>query len=102
MEILKQEKNIRNIKKLLEKNNLECSDYNSSLLTKIVYSPENIERVIGWAVSGHLMNNNTVEVKNGNLEFALKDLEYGLNMLKSSEPESKVVHFFIYYVTNID
>jgi hypothetical protein len=34
---------------------IECANLNSPMLKKLVFTPDNVEKIIGWAVSHHLM-----------------------------------------------
>jgi len=88
-EQLKLDKNIRNLRKILEKNNIECSDLNSNMLRKEIFSTENLDKVVGWGVIDHLMSTENIESVSDKLTISLKSIENGLVMLKNSDPESK-------------
>jgi len=66
-----------------------CEDIKLTELSKQILSLENVEKVVGWAVSNYLMTENIV-MNDGKLHISDKSVEYGLNMLKNSEPESAV------------
>jgi SpoVK/Ycf46/Vps4 family AAA+-type ATPase len=91
VEQLKSETNQVNIKKVLEKNNIECDGLGPQLLKKQVFSTEHVEKVVGWAISHHLMNAETVDVKDDKLCISPKSVEHGIEMLVSGEPENKAV-----------
>lgn len=90
-EQLKLDKNVRTLKKILDRSNIECSDLNSAMLKKEVYPNESLDKVVGWAVIDHLMSSETVSEQTAveKLTISLKSIEHGLNLLKSLDPESK-------------
>eukprot|EP01117_Protostelium_nocturnum_P006947 TRINITY_DN2491_c0_g1_i2.p1 TRINITY_DN2491_c0_g1~~TRINITY_DN2491_c0_g1_i2.p1 ORF type:complete len:992 (-),score=351.68 TRINITY_DN2491_c0_g1_i2:46-3021(-) len=92
-ELLKKMKNIKSIQKVLEKNNVVCSDLDQiSSLSKGVIPIDSIEKVVSWAVSNHLMTlkPEEVSIKNEKLEMNIKSLEYALNTWNESEPDQKM------------
>jgi SpoVK/Ycf46/Vps4 family AAA+-type ATPase len=90
IEHLKAEKNKKNLKKILERNNLECEEIDTPLLVKQVFAVDNIEKIVGWAVSHCLMNIQNLTFKNDKLVLPLNSIEYGINTLKLiQEPDIK-------------
>eukprot|EP00027_Filamoeba_sp_ATCC50430_P015882 CAMPEP_0168570164 /NCGR_PEP_ID=MMETSP0413-20121227/16571_1 /TAXON_ID=136452 /ORGANISM="Filamoeba nolandi, Strain NC-AS-23-1" /LENGTH=434 /DNA_ID=CAMNT_0008602761 /DNA_START=87 /DNA_END=1387 /DNA_ORIENTATION=+ len=92
VEKVKLDKNKKNIQKVLDKNNLECENLESTMLSKQILSTENIEKIVGWAVSNYLMNTPSGQIvikPNQKLVISKSALEYGLQTLKDLEPETK-------------
>jgi hypothetical protein len=58
-------------------------------LTKQIFSSEEVEKIVGWAVSFQLMSAANSDISaNGKLQLTDKSIDYGIQMLKNSEPES--------------
>jgi hypothetical protein len=55
---------------------------------------ENIEKIVGLAVSHHLMKQVEPLTNNGKLAISLDSIEFAIRVVKSMEPEAKVVRTF--------
>lgn len=87
VEDLKVERNRKNLQKILQRNNLECEDFTSPEMSKQIYPTDVLEKVVGWAVSKHLLDSPEVNADSGKLRLSSKALEFGIQMRESIEPQ---------------
>lgn len=87
-ELLKAERNKHTFTKVLQKNNLDCPQLESADLAKQVFTPEEVEKIVGWAVSHSLMSTEEISVNpNGRLQIPAGSISDGMQMLRTAEPE---------------
>jgi ATP-dependent 26S proteasome regulatory subunit len=71
VEKMKADINWANLKRIMEKNNIVCNEVvDSKRLRKKILSNSQLEKVVAWSISDHLMNNsnpNTAMVQNTNI-----------------------------------
>lgn len=89
VETLKEKANIVNIRSVLNRNGLECLDLETLSLKDQALTSENVEKVVGWALSYHLMHNADVAVKDAKLPVSSESISYGLSILQGIQNESK-------------
>ena len=93
VEQIKMEKNAKNLRKIMEKNQVLMEEVNTPLFSKTVYSTENIEKIAGFAISHHIMHSSTETMQEGsNMQISLKSLEHGIKILKNGETSGKPVN----------
>lgn len=91
MERLKTETNRQNIKGGLDRSNIHCELQESTMLKNQILSQEYVDKVIGWSLSHHLMNSDTVEIKNEKLVILPRSVDFGINMLENTKPQDRHV-----------
>ncbi|KAJ4905431.1 AAA-type ATPase family protein [Raphanus sativus] len=88
-ELLKVQANISSILAVLTKNRLECPDLGTMCIKDQTLPPESVEKVVGWALSHHLMNCAEPTVKDNKLVISAESITYGLQMLHGVQDENK-------------
>ncbi|XP_058077498.1 uncharacterized protein LOC131225904 isoform X2 [Magnolia sinica] len=88
VETLRAKSNILNIHSVLNRNGLECSDLETLCIKDQALSNESVEKVVGWALSYHLMNNTEVSAKDAKIVISSESIKYGLNILQAIHSES--------------
>ncbi|KAF9593655.1 hypothetical protein IFM89_024472 [Coptis chinensis] len=89
VETLKEKANIVNIRSVLSRNGLECPDLDTLSLKDQALTSENVEKIVGWALSYHLMHSTEAAVKDTKLAITSESILYGLNILQGIQNESK-------------
>nr|DAD33315.1 TPA_asm: hypothetical protein HUJ06_012166 [Nelumbo nucifera] len=89
VETLKVQSNIINIRSILNRNGLECPDLETLCIKDQAFTGESVEKIIGWALSYHLMNSNEASMKDDKLVISSESITYGLNILHDIQSESK-------------
>ncbi|KFK22844.1 hypothetical protein AALP_AAs63949U000100, partial [Arabis alpina] len=88
-EILKVQANITSILAVLTKNRLDCPDLGTLSIKDQTLPSESVEKVVGWALSHHLMNCAEPTVKDNKLVISAESITYGLQMLHGIQNENK-------------
>ncbi|KFK30845.1 hypothetical protein AALP_AA6G033000, partial [Arabis alpina] len=88
-EILKVQANITSILAVLTKNRLDCPDLGTLSIKDQTLPSESVEKVVGWALSHHLMNCAEPTVKDNKLVISAESVTYGLQMLHGIQNENK-------------
>ncbi|KAL0712586.1 hypothetical protein Bca4012_019564 [Brassica carinata] len=88
-ELLKVQANITSILGVLTKNRLDCPDLGTLCIKDQTLLPESAEKVVGWALSHHLMNCSEPIVKDNKLVISAESITYGLQMLQGVQNENK-------------
>ncbi|XP_039013925.1 uncharacterized protein LOC120143759 isoform X2 [Hibiscus syriacus] len=84
IETLKAQSNI-----VLSRNGLDCPDLETLCIKDQTLTNESVEKVVGWALSHHLMNSSEVLIKDAKLIVSTESIKYGLNILQGIQNESK-------------
>ncbi|KAL0845750.1 hypothetical protein Bca101_018996 [Brassica carinata] len=88
-ELLKVQANITSILAVLTKNRLDCPDLGTLCIKDQTLPSESVEKVVGWALSHHLMNCAEPTVKDNKLVISAESITYGLQMLHGVQDENK-------------
>ncbi|CDY18018.1 BnaC03g30900D [Brassica napus] len=88
-ELLKVQANITSILSVLTKNRLDCPDLGTLSIKDQTLPSESVEKVVGWALSHHLMNCAEPTVKDNKLVISAESITYGLQMLHGVQDENK-------------
>ncbi|KAJ4905440.1 AAA-type ATPase family protein [Raphanus sativus] len=88
-ELLKVQANITSILAVLTKNRLDCPDLGILSIKDQTLPSESVEKVVGWALSHHLMNCAEPTVKDNKLVISADSITYGLQMLHGVQDENK-------------
>ncbi|CAN6468339.1 unnamed protein product [Victoria cruziana] len=89
VETLKAQSNISNILSVLNRNKLDCNELGTLSIKDQTLTPESAEKIVGWALSHHLMRNNEASVKDGKLVISSDSIRYGIGILQGFQNESK-------------
>ncbi|XP_039008780.1 uncharacterized protein LOC120136917 isoform X2 [Hibiscus syriacus] len=74
---------------VLHQNGLDCPDLETLCIKDQTLTNENVERVVGWALSHHLMHSSEVLLKDAKLVVSTESIRYGLDILQGIQSESK-------------
>ncbi|GAA0152143.1 hypothetical protein LIER_10696 [Lithospermum erythrorhizon] len=91
IETLKSQSNIVSITSVLSRVGLECHDLETLSIKDQTLTTENVDKIIGWAISHHYMNSSETSLKESKLVISSESIRYGLNILQGIQNESKTV-----------
>ncbi|KAF0896218.1 hypothetical protein E2562_019701 [Oryza meyeriana var. granulata] len=89
VETLKAKSNVGSIRTFLNRNGIECSDLEELFIKDQSLTNENVDKIVGYAVSYHLKHNKVEISKDGKLVLASESLKHGLDMLQSMQSDNK-------------
>ncbi|XWS36187.1 hypothetical protein CRYUN_Cryun20dG0063900 [Craigia yunnanensis] len=89
IETLKAQSNIVSIRSVLNRNGLDCPDLETLCIKDQTLTNESVEKVVGWALSHHLMHFSEALVKDDKLVVSTESVKHGLNILQGIQSESK-------------
>ncbi|PON96572.1 Spastin [Trema orientale] len=91
VETLKAQSNIVSIRSVLDRIGLDCPDIETLCIKDQALTIENVEKIIGWALSHYFMHCSEASVKDQKLVISTESIMYGLNILQGIQSESKSV-----------
>ncbi|XP_031475405.1 uncharacterized protein LOC116247374 isoform X2 [Nymphaea colorata] len=89
VETLKAKGNLVHICSVLTRNNLECNDLEALCIKDQTLTSESAEKIVGWALSYHLMKNPDIEAKVTKITISSESILYGLEILQNIQTETK-------------
>nr|CAB3490504.1 unnamed protein product [Digitaria exilis] len=91
VETLKAKSNVGSIRSFLNRNGIECNDLEELFIKDQSLSNENVDKIVGYAVSYHLKHNKveTSNSKDAKLVLTSESLKHGLSMLQSVQSDNK-------------
>ncbi|CAO2146380.1 unnamed protein product [Urochloa humidicola] len=91
VETLKAKSNVGSIRSFLNRNGIECNDLEELFIKDQSLSNENVDKIVGYAVSYHLKLNKveTSNSKDAKLVLTSESLKHGLSMLQSVQSDNK-------------
>ncbi|CAL4982826.1 unnamed protein product [Urochloa decumbens] len=91
VETLKAKSNVGSIRAFLSRNGIECNDLEELFIKDQSLSNENVDKIVGYAVSYHLKHNKveTSNSKDAKLVLTSESLKHGLSMLQSVQSDNK-------------
>ncbi|XP_072966578.1 uncharacterized protein [Typha angustifolia] len=90
VETLKAKSNIVSIRSFLNRNALDCNDLELISVKDQTLTNENVDRIVGFALSHHLKDNKIEEsMKDGKLVLSNESIKHGLHMLQSMQSDTK-------------
>ncbi|VAI03951.1 unnamed protein product [Triticum turgidum subsp. durum] len=89
VETLKAKSNIGSIRTFLNRSAIECSDLEELFIKDQSLTNENVDKIVGYAVSYHLKHNKVETSKDGELIITSGSLKHGLDMLQSIHSDNK-------------
>ncbi|KAK1407182.1 hypothetical protein QVD17_38795 [Tagetes erecta] len=87
-ETLKMKGNLDNLRNVLNHTGLECDRVETLCIKDQLLTSEGAEKVVGWALSHHLMQH-TEANSNAGLVLSIESIQYGLEILQAIHGESK-------------
>ncbi|GER48570.1 AAA-type ATPase family protein [Striga asiatica] len=87
-ETLKLKANLNNLRTVLNRNGLECDGLESLNVKDQTLTNESAEKVVGWALSHHLMTNPEAEADT-RVVLSRESIQYGIGILHSIQNDSK-------------
>ncbi|CAN6558667.1 unnamed protein product [Malus baccata var. baccata] len=91
VETLKSKFYIVAIHSVLNRVSVDCPDLESLRIKDLVLTTESVDKVVGWAVSHHLMHCSDALVKDDKLVISTESLKDGLNILQGIQNENKSI-----------
>ncbi|XP_068337807.1 uncharacterized protein [Pyrus communis] len=91
VETLKSQSNIVTIRSVLNRVSVDCPDLESLCIKDLALTTESVDKVVGWAVSHHLMHCSGALVKDDKLVISTESLRDGLNILQGIQNENKSI-----------
>ncbi|XP_051147751.1 uncharacterized protein LOC127262923 isoform X2 [Andrographis paniculata] len=87
-ETLKLKANLYNLRNVLNRNRLECDGLESLNIKDQTLTNDGAEKVVGWALSNHVMENSEAE-PDSRLVLSKESIQYGIEILNAIQNESK-------------
>ncbi|KAL7161827.1 hypothetical protein ACSBR2_042322 [Camellia fascicularis] len=87
-ETLKMKGNLNHLCTVLNRIGLECDGFETLSIKDQTLTNESAEKVIGWALSHHLMQNPKADA-DGRLVLSSESIQYGIGILQAIQNESK-------------
>ncbi|XP_057972333.1 uncharacterized protein LOC131160549 isoform X2 [Malania oleifera] len=89
-ETLKMKGNLNNLRTVLSRSGLECDGFETLCIKDQTLTNESAEKVVGWALSHHLMQNPTANADaDARLVLSSESIQYGIGILQAIQNESK-------------
>ena len=88
-ETLNAKANLLHIRTVLSRNNLECDGIDAICIKDQALTKGGAEKIVGWSLSHHLMNNSEPCARNGKLVISSESVHYGLSTLQGIQNESR-------------
>ncbi|XP_004495974.1 uncharacterized protein [Cicer arietinum] len=89
IETMKAHANVVSIRSVLNRIGLDCSDLETICIKDQTLTTENVEKIIGWAISYHFMHSSDVSAKESKLAISAESIKYGFNILQGIQNENK-------------
>ncbi|XP_065873285.1 uncharacterized protein [Euphorbia lathyris] len=87
-ETLKMKGNLNHLRAVLSRSGMECEGLETLCIKDQSLTSESAEKVIGWALSHHLMNNPEADAE-ARLVLSCESIQYGIVILHAIQNESK-------------
>ncbi|KAK2978189.1 hypothetical protein RJ640_030362, partial [Escallonia rubra] len=87
-ETLKMKGNLNNLRTVLSRSGLECDGLETLCLKDQLLTNESAEKVVGWALSHHLMQHSEAD-SDERLVLSCESIQYGIGILQAVQNESK-------------
>ncbi|XP_074268543.1 uncharacterized protein LOC141591935 isoform X2 [Silene latifolia] len=89
METLKAQSNIISIHSVLSRTGIECSDVEALCIKDQTLTTENVEKVIGWALTHHFMHCAEAPITDSKILISSESIRHGLDILQGIQNENK-------------
>ncbi|XP_004500647.1 uncharacterized protein [Cicer arietinum] len=88
VETLKIKGNLHNLRTVISRSGMECEGLETLSVKDLTLTNENSEKIVGWALSHHLMQNSEVNT-DAKLVLSCESIQYGIGILQAIQNESK-------------
>ncbi|KAL1301366.1 uncharacterized protein LOC107612056 isoform X5 [Arachis ipaensis] len=88
VETLKIKGNLHQLRSVLSRCGMECEGLETVCIKDQTLTNENAEKIVGWALSHHLMQNSEAD-PDAKLVLSCESIQYGIGILQSIQNESK-------------
>ncbi|KAI5072878.1 hypothetical protein GOP47_0012984 [Adiantum capillus-veneris] len=89
VETLKSKANMVQLRSVLARNNVEVDGLSSVFIKDQALTNETAERIVGWAISDHLMGCQEPVMRNSKLVLSTESVVHGLNIFQSVQNDSR-------------
>ncbi|KAL8054848.1 hypothetical protein ABFX02_04G019300 [Erythranthe guttata] len=89
IETMKSQSNFGSIRSVLNRFGLECPDLETLSIKDQALNNDNVEKIIGWALSHHFMNCSEAPLKDSKIVISSESIVYGVNILHGIQNENK-------------
>ncbi|GAA0162858.1 hypothetical protein LIER_18860 [Lithospermum erythrorhizon] len=89
-ETLTSKSNTVGIRSVLNRAGIECPDLEMVCIKDQALTTEEVEKIVGWALNHHLMNNSDTSDKESKLLISSESIIYGLSILQGIENEPSI------------
>ncbi|KAI4319037.1 hypothetical protein MLD38_032685 [Melastoma candidum] len=87
-ETLKIKGNLNNLRNVLSRCGMECEGLEAICIKDQTLTNESAEKIVGWALSHHLMQNPDIKI-DSRLTLSAESIQYGIGILQAIQNESK-------------
>ncbi|KAI3885287.1 hypothetical protein MKW98_002679 [Papaver atlanticum] len=88
-ETLKAKGNLNSLRVVVNRCGLDCEGLETLCIKDQTLTNENAEKIVGWALSHHLMQDPSCDTKDARIVLSTKSIQYGLQILQAIQNESK-------------
>ncbi|KAI5408047.1 hypothetical protein KIW84_054045, partial [Lathyrus oleraceus] len=88
VETLKIKGNLHHLRTVLSRSGMESEELEALSVKDLTLTNENSEKIVGWALSHHLMQNSDVDA-DAKLVLSCESIQYGIGILQAIQNESK-------------
>ncbi|KAL7112712.1 hypothetical protein ACP275_04G019400 [Erythranthe tilingii] len=89
IETMKSQSNFGSIRSVLNRFGLDCPDLETLSIKDQALNNDNVEKIIGWALSHHFMNCSEAPLKDSKIVISSESIVYGVNILQGIQNENK-------------
>ncbi|CAJ2629150.1 unnamed protein product [Trifolium pratense] len=89
IETMKAQSNVVSIRLVLNRFGLDCPDLETLSIKDQTLTTENVEKIIGWAISYHFMHSSETSTKESKPVISAESIHYGFNILQGILNENK-------------
>ncbi|XP_074317189.1 uncharacterized protein LOC141653353 isoform X1 [Silene latifolia] len=87
-ETIKMKSNLSHLRTVLSRSRLECEGLDTLCIKDQTLTNDSAEKVVGWALSHHLMQNSLLESE-ARIVLSTENISYGIGILQAIQNESK-------------
>lgn len=91
VETLRSQANLVTMRSVLNRTAIDCPELGALSVKDETLNPESAEKIIGWALSHHLMHSSEASIKDAKVLLSIDSIRYGLNILQGIQNEPKNV-----------
>ncbi|XP_039685766.1 uncharacterized protein [Medicago truncatula] len=91
VETMKAQSNVVSIRLVLNKFGLDCPELETLSIKDQTLTTENVEKIIGWAISYHFMHSSEASTEESKPVISAESIQYGFNILQGIQNENKSV-----------